>query len=50
MLEILTGNLWFTTTAKRADLTIGGRLIRAARHWLGVTPKVDWKPSEEERP
>ena len=35
---------------ERADLTIGGRLIRAARHWLGVTPKVEWKPSEEERP
>jgi glycerophosphoryl diester phosphodiesterase len=35
---------------ERADLTIGGRLIRAARHWLGVPPKVEWKPSEEERP
>jgi glycerophosphoryl diester phosphodiesterase len=35
---------------ERADLTIGGRLIRAARHWLGVPPKLDWKPSEEERP
>jgi hypothetical protein len=25
---------------ERADLGVSGRLIRAARHWLGVQPKI----------
>jgi glycerophosphoryl diester phosphodiesterase len=35
---------------ERAELGVGGRLIRAARHWLGIPPRVTEDTTDDLRP